>query len=270
MQASSSMLSNRPCMNGGRTKLQVAHTKLSHSRAFVVRASERGARLSRNDLSLCLFERRPGDEALALSAREPGAAPAAAKARRRHGRRFSAELSILHRPDARARTPTARPLGMRPHAVRKKFGNANVMSLFERVSRFTVFLRDNDPQSRSIIDGLLNALGPLPHAARRSITFDRGTEFTDWPTCSRAWRADLVLRPASAVAERHSREHQPPCAPMAVARHRSVVARGPPSERSLRPSQLDATQLPGLQNAVRSVPAEAGGVEPMIRLPCLR
>src|SRR3546814_20637447 len=31
------------------------------------------------------------------------------------------------------------------------------------------------------MQGLINALGPLPHAARRSITFDRGTEFTDWP-----------------------------------------------------------------------------------------
>ena len=30
------------------------------------------------------------------------------------------------------------------------------------------------------MDGLIDALGPLPHSARRSITFDRGTEFTDW------------------------------------------------------------------------------------------
>jgi IS30 family transposase len=64
---------------------------------------------------------------------------------------------------------------------RKKFGKANVTSLVERVSRFTVLLRNNDRQSRSIMEGLINVLGPLPHAARRSITFDRGTEFTDWP-----------------------------------------------------------------------------------------
>lgn len=31
------------------------------------------------------------------------------------------------------------------------------------------------------MEGLIDALGPLPHAARRSTTFDRGTEFTDWP-----------------------------------------------------------------------------------------
>ena len=30
---------------------------------------------------------------------------------------------------------------------------------------------------RPVMDGLIQ----MPHLARRSITFDRGTEFTDWP-----------------------------------------------------------------------------------------
>ncbi|TDQ29678.1 integrase-like protein [Phyllobacterium brassicacearum] len=64
---------------------------------------------------------------------------------------------------------------------RKKFGEANVTSLVERVSRFTVFLRNNDRQSRPIMERLIRTLEPLPPTARRSITFDRGTEFTDWP-----------------------------------------------------------------------------------------
>jgi IS30 family transposase len=51
---------------------------------------------------------------------------------------------------------------------RKKFGKANVTSLVERVSRFAVLLRNNDRQSRPIMDGLIDALSPLPHAARRS------------------------------------------------------------------------------------------------------
>lgn len=54
-------------------------------------------------------------------------------------------------------------------------------SLVERVSRFAVFLRNNDRQSRPIMDGLIQTLQSLPHLARRSITFDRGTEFTEWP-----------------------------------------------------------------------------------------
>lgn len=31
------------------------------------------------------------------------------------------------------------------------------------------------------MDGLIDVLSPLPSAVRGSITFDRGTEFTDWP-----------------------------------------------------------------------------------------
>jgi IS30 family transposase len=42
---------------------------------------------------------------------------------------------------------------------RKKFGKANVTSLVERVSRFTVLMRNNDCQSRSIMGGLINVLG---------------------------------------------------------------------------------------------------------------
>lgn len=64
---------------------------------------------------------------------------------------------------------------------RKKFGKANVTSPVERVSHFAIFLRNDDRQSRPVMNGLVQALQALPHLARRSITFDRGTEFTDWP-----------------------------------------------------------------------------------------
>lgn len=102
-------------------------------------------------------------------------------ARRRHGRRFSPHLSILHRPDiVRERQQFGR-WECDLMQFQKKFGKANVTSLVERVSRFTVFLRNNDRQSKSVMDGLIQVLQSLLHLARRSITFDRGTEFTDWP-----------------------------------------------------------------------------------------
>lgn len=102
-------------------------------------------------------------------------------ARRCHGRRFSPELSILHRPDIVRDRQQLGHWECDLLQFRKKFGKANVTSLVERVSRFAVFLRNNDRQSKPIMDGLIEALAPLPAAARRSITFDRGTEFTDWP-----------------------------------------------------------------------------------------
>jgi len=101
-------------------------------------------------------------------------------ARRRHGRHFSPELSILHRPDVVAKRKQFGHWECDLIQFRKKFGKANVTSLVERVSRFTVLLRNNDRQSRAVMNGLITVLQPLPRIARRSITFDRGTEFTEW------------------------------------------------------------------------------------------
>ncbi|NSZ76959.1 IS30 family transposase (plasmid) [Agrobacterium tumefaciens] len=102
-------------------------------------------------------------------------------ARRKHGQRFSPELNILRRPDAVAGRKQFGHWECDLIQFRKKFGKANVTSLVERVSRFAIFLRNNDRQSRPVMNGLVQALQALPHLARRSITFDRGTEFTDWP-----------------------------------------------------------------------------------------
>lgn len=102
-------------------------------------------------------------------------------ARRKHGQRFSPEPNILRRPDVVADRQQFGHWECDLIQFRKKFGKANVTSLVERVSRFAIFLRNNDRQSRPVMDGLVQALQALPHLARRSITFDRGTEFTDWP-----------------------------------------------------------------------------------------
>ncbi len=102
-------------------------------------------------------------------------------AMRRHGQRFSPEVNILYRPDVVAERKQFGHWECDLIQFRKKFGKANVTSLVERVSRFAVFLRNNDRQSRPVMDGLIQVLQSLPHLARRSITFDRGTEFTDWP-----------------------------------------------------------------------------------------
>jgi IS30 family transposase len=91
------------------------------------------------------------------------------------------EVNILYRPAVVAERKQFGHWEYDLIQFRKKFGNANVTSLVERVSRFAVLLRNNDRQSRPVMDGLIQVLQSLPHLARRSITFDRGTEFTDWP-----------------------------------------------------------------------------------------
>tara|TARA_R110002126_G_scaffold288768_1_gene442812 strand:+ start:715 stop:1161 length:447 start_codon:yes stop_codon:yes gene_type:complete len=63
---------------------------------------------------------------------------------------------------------------------RKEFGKENVTSLVERISRFAVELKNPDRQSKPVMEILIESLSPLLANARRSITFDRGTEFTAW------------------------------------------------------------------------------------------
>ena len=100
--------------------------------------------------------------------------------RRHHGRRFLDELAIAYRPEAIADRSQFGHWECDLVMFRKEFGKANVTSLVERVSRFAVVLKNPDRQSKPVMEGLIDNLSPLPAEARRSITFDRGTEFSAW------------------------------------------------------------------------------------------
>lgn len=52
------------------------------------------------------------------------------------------------------------------------------------------------------MDGLIWVLQSLPHLARRSITFDRGPEFTDWPYL----QASIGHRHGSGIRNRPGRK----------------------------------------------------------------
>ncbi|MBW9113689.1 IS30 family transposase [Rhizobium cauense] len=60
----------------------------------------------------------------------------------------------------------------------RPFGHANVTSLVERKSRYTVLIKNPSRHSRPIMDKIVRAFSRLPAFARQSFTFDRGTEFT--------------------------------------------------------------------------------------------
>lgn len=51
---------------------------------------------------------------------------------------------------------------MRHDPISQEVRQANVTSLVERVSRFTVLLRNNDRQLRAVMDGVISVLQPLP------------------------------------------------------------------------------------------------------------
>ena len=64
---------------------------------------------------------------------------------------------------------------------KQKLGQTNVTSLVERVSRFTVLLKTPNKRTKPVMGKIMKAVRDLPHLARKSIPFDRGTEFVNWP-----------------------------------------------------------------------------------------
>jgi IS30 family transposase len=64
---------------------------------------------------------------------------------------------------------------------RQTFGQANVTSLAERVSRFTVILKNPNRTTARVMGQLAKVMRTLPFKARKSVTFDRGSEVMDWP-----------------------------------------------------------------------------------------
>jgi IS30 family transposase len=64
---------------------------------------------------------------------------------------------------------------------RKAHGQRNVMSIVERQTRYAIFRVQPSRHSKPIMASLGEDLGGLPVPARRTVTFDRGTEFAAYP-----------------------------------------------------------------------------------------
>lgn len=64
---------------------------------------------------------------------------------------------------------------------RQKYGPAHVTTMIERTCRFLVALKNAEKRTKPIMAQIAQALMLLPRHACRSITFDRGSEFVDWP-----------------------------------------------------------------------------------------
>ena len=84
----------------------------------------------------------------------------------------------------------------------QKRGQMNVTSLVERVSRFTVILKNPNKRTKPVMGKIMKAIKDLLLIARQSITFDRGTEFISWP--HRKPRS--APRPGSAILPRLGRK----------------------------------------------------------------
>lgn len=151
----------------------------------------------------------------------------------------------------------------------KEFSKANVTPLAERASRFAVVLKNPDRQSKPVMEGLIESLSPPPGHARRSITFDRGTEFTAWRHLKAGLGVDpWFCEPAIALAERYSREYQQSPPPLPSAQSRSHGVHKSIFEVDLRPPQRDTAQMSGVSNARRSLQGKTDGRRDVTRINC--
>ena len=95
--------------------------------------------------------------------------------------KFHRDVSILFRPDAVARRRQSGHWEADLMLFEQRFGQTNVTSLVERTSRFAVLLKNPSKRTKPVMGKVIRAIRDLPIVARRSITFDRGTEFVSWP-----------------------------------------------------------------------------------------
>lgn len=103
------------------------------------------------------------------------------RARKRQPPKFDRDVSILFRPDDVAHRRQFGHWEGDLMLFKQALGQSNVTSLVERVSRFTVLLKNPNKRTKPVMGRIMKAVRDLPHLARKSITFDRGTEFVSWP-----------------------------------------------------------------------------------------
>nr|WP_157968818.1 IS30 family transposase [Sphingomonas sp. FARSPH] len=109
--------------------------------------------------------------------------------RRKRRRRYARKPRGLNIPPAH--TIAARPPDIAERAdfghwegdliaFKLQHGKANLTSLVERRSRFTVLTPNSSRHSAGIMEGIERHLGTFPPSLRRTITLDRGTEFAGY------------------------------------------------------------------------------------------
>jgi IS30 family transposase len=139
------------------------------------------------------------------------------RSRKRRASSFAHEVSILFRPEAVAHRTEFGHWEGDLVLFQQRFGQANVISLMERVGRFIVLLRNMTTRLKPVMGKIATAIGTLPLPARKSIAFDRGSEFVTWPhpeaeTGTRSWFCDAQSPHQKGAVEntnRRVRRHLP-------------------------------------------------------------
>ncbi|UED29287.1 IS30 family transposase [Rhizobium ruizarguesonis] len=116
---------------------------------------------------------------------------------------MSVRSNIGRKPSTIARNWS---LGSRSHDLERVQGNANVATVVERTSRFTMLFKNND-RSQADHGAAHRRAQPLPRHARQSLTFDRGFEFVSWRRLKQGMGTDAWFCDPSAPWQKGSVEN---------------------------------------------------------------
>jgi IS30 family transposase len=158
--------------------------------------------------------------------------------------------------------PPERSIGHRPSEVssrqafghweadllvfRREHGQANLTSMIERQTRFTVLLHNPSRRSDAVVGKIGQALCRFPRGTCRTITFDRGTEFAAYPMLGQ-----------TIGAEAYFCDPRSPWQKGTVENNNGRIRRFLPGERNI--AELGADQLGGLVARLNATPRRCLG-----------
>lgn len=158
------------------------------------------ARLSHETIYQYVYSREGQDQQLGRHLPERRRRRRPRYARKPRSLVFPMECSIRNRPDI---INSRREFGHWEADLmifRKEHGAANIATVVERKSRYTLLFRNNDRHSKPIMSQLIRHLAPLPLQARQSLTFEGWSSYHG-ASSSTAWERP----PGSATPRRHGR-----------------------------------------------------------------
>nr|WP_255254898.1 IS30 family transposase [Novosphingobium sp. Chol11] len=131
---------------------------------------------------------------------------------------------------------------------RREYGKTNLTSLVERCSRFTFLTRNLSRHSAGVMAGIDRHLRDMPPPLRRSITFDRGTEFAAFATLRNRLGITSYFCLPSAPWQKGGVELQRADTALPTLRHRPGTALRQGNPGRCRSPQQHTSQMPGLSH----------------------
>lgn len=108
-------------------------------------------------------------------------------ARKARGNVFPDTVSIKHRPNCINERKEFGHWEGDLMIFERAQGNANIVTIVERKSRYTVLFKNNNRRSRPLMDKLIGRLSPLPATARQSITLTVVSSLFPGVNSTRVW-----------------------------------------------------------------------------------